>query len=356
MSKRKPLSVLIASLFLAGPAAAQGVNWMDPITGYLPNTWITEGNILVGPIFSSIDSQDKSKLIQYRDLEDGALSNIGLRGRNAAGDWYNFYGENFGRQDMYMSLRGGQYDAWKGRLYWDWIPQNRQIGYRTPYFGVGTANLTGTFPSLNPDGWPQYNVGYVRKDLGGFFEWQRNSPWYFRVDANQVNTEGTKIGAAANGTSPGNGFVDLAFPVDYTTTNTSIEAGYSTSKYLFTISYLWSKFDNSNSTVNWTNPYFGNRIDSSYLPPDNDYQRLALNGTIRQLPWNSTVAARVTWDKLDNSTTLATTALNTGGVFNPTYPQESTFDVKISRADINGTTFANIDQGHSEHADASSER
>ena len=76
MSKRKPLSVLIASLFLAGPAAAQGVNWMDPITGSLPNTWITEGNILVGPIFSSIDSQDKSKLIQYRDLDDGALSNL----------------------------------------------------------------------------------------------------------------------------------------------------------------------------------------------------------------------------------------------------------------------------------------
>ena len=39
------------------------------------------------------------------------------------------------------------------------------------------------------------------------------------VDGNQVSFSGTKVGSAANGTSPGNGFVDLAFPTQYTTDN-----------------------------------------------------------------------------------------------------------------------------------------
>ena len=79
MTKRKPLSILIASLFLATPAVAQNVNWQDPLTRYLPVGWITEGEITIAPIYSDIDSKDPSKLLEYRDLDDGALSNILLR-------------------------------------------------------------------------------------------------------------------------------------------------------------------------------------------------------------------------------------------------------------------------------------
>ena len=68
MSKRKPLSILIASLFLATPAVAQNVNWQDPLTQYLPVGWITEGEITIAPIYSDIDSKDPSKLLEYRDL------------------------------------------------------------------------------------------------------------------------------------------------------------------------------------------------------------------------------------------------------------------------------------------------
>jgi outer membrane protein OmpA-like peptidoglycan-associated protein len=329
MTKRKPLSILIASLFLASPAAAQGINWQDPLTPFLPIGWITEGEITVGPIFSNINSDDPSKAIEYRDLDDGALSNILLRGRSTAGQWYDFRGENFGREDMYMSLRGGQYDAWKGRLYWDWIPHERGINMRTPLLDAPSADLRNRFPQPNPDTWAQFNYGYQRKDFGGFFEWQRNSPWYFRVDANTVSYEGIKVGAAANGTSPGNGYIDLAIPVDYRTNNASVEAGYATSKYQFSFAYTYSKFDNGNETMTWSNPYFGNGVDTTWLPPDNDYQRIALNGSVRQLPFGSTLAARVTWDKLESDANLATTALNTGGVFGNTNPQESSFNGKV---------------------------
>jgi hypothetical protein len=255
MTKRKPLSILIASLFLATPAVAQNVNWQDPLTPLLPVGWITQGEITIAPIYTDMDSKDPSKAIEYRDLDNGALSNILLRGRSTAGQWYDFFGENFGREDMYIDLRGGQYDAWKSRLYWDWIPHERGINMRTPLLDAPSADLRNRFPQPNPDTWAQFNYGYQRKDLGGFFEWQRNSPWYFRVDANQVNTDGLKVGAAANGSSPGNGYIDLPIPVDYKTTNGTFEAGYATSKYQFSFAYTYSKFESGYETMTWSNPY-----------------------------------------------------------------------------------------------------
>ena len=62
-------------------------------------------------------------------------------------------------------------------------------------------------------------------------------------------------------------------------------------------SYLVSNFNNSNSAVNWNNGFWGNGIDTTWLPPENSYQRIALNATWRQLPWNSSLAFRYTWDK-----------------------------------------------------------
>ena len=335
MSKRKPLSILIAGLFIAGPAVAQTVNWADPVTGYLPNDWITRGSVTLGPIFSDIDSDDPSKVQEYRDLRDGVLSNIEARGRNARGTWYDFFGENFGRDDMYLNLRGGQYDAWKYRLYWDWIPHDRGINMRTPFINPPSGDVTASFPSPNPDNWAYFNYGYQRKNLGGVFEWQRNSPWYFRVDGNTVETNGIKVGSAANGTSPGNGFSDLPIPVDYRTTNGNFEAGYSTTKYQFSVAYNISKFDSGYQSMTWTNPYFGRGTDTTYLAPDNDYQRFVVNGSVRQLPGNSTFAARFTWDRLEDDVGLATRALTTGGAIGSLVPSTDTF-----RGKVENTTFS----------------
>ena len=325
--QRKLLSVLIAGLFVAAPAAAQD----------LGSQWVLQGSVTLGGIFVDDDARDGSKLEQYRDLGDGALSSILLRGRNpGSGYWIDFYGENFGRDDMYVNLRGGQYDAFKYRLYTDWLTQNRLFNGRTPYNGAGSGDLRATFPNVNANTWNTVNIGFDRRDTGGYFEWQRNSPWYFRVDGNHVERDGTKIGSAANGTSPGNGFVDLIIPVDYQTTTASAEFGYSTPRYHFAVNYTMSTLDSGFKTVTWTNPYFGNGIDTTHLAPDNDYQRIAVNGTIRQLPWNSTLAARFTWDELKSDTPLATSALNTTtGGFGLTNPNVSEFNGKV-----NNTTFS----------------
>jgi MtrB/PioB family decaheme-associated outer membrane protein len=325
---RKTLSILIAGLFAAAPVAAQN----------LGTQWVTQGSVSLGGIFSDIDGQDESRAYQYRDLDDGVLSAIELRARNfGAGQWVDLFTENIGRDDFYFNVRGGQYDSYKFRLYSDWLSQNRGFDLRTPFTGHGTNEFRARFPLPNPAFWETVDIRYNRKDTGGYFEWQRNSPWYARVDANVVTMDGTKLGAASNGTSPGNGFVDLALPVDYKTTNASFEGGYSTTQYQFSIAYQLSEFDNANETVTWNNPFWANGLDTTHMAPDNDYQRLFLQGSVRQLPFNSTLAARATWDKLESSVNLATQALNGTGAsaFGATNPNVGTFD-----GNVENTTFS----------------
>ena len=49
------------------------------------------------------------------------LSNIGIFGRTSK-SWINAYGEKFGRDDMYVNIRGGLYDVFRARAYTNWMP------------------------------------------------------------------------------------------------------------------------------------------------------------------------------------------------------------------------------------------
>jgi hypothetical protein len=315
---RTSLSVLIAGLFVATPVLADDI------------PWITEGALTGGAIITNHSGRDFSKIEEYQDLNSGVLSNIFFRGRDDK-NWVDFYGENFGRDDMYIDVRGGRYDVFKYQVYTNWLPHNFAFNALTPLNGTGTNLQTANFPQADPSTWNIFNLGYERKDTGGYFEWQQNSPWYFRVEGNQVKFDGSKVGSAALGTSPSNGFIDLALPVSYTTNNISAEGGYNTRSMHFAVNYLYSKFDNGNQGVQWTNPFFGNNIDTTYLASDNTYQRIGINGTIRDLPYGSTLAARYTYSKTTNDTPVAAVALTAGsttgsGIYVPTFPNTTQFN------------------------------
>jgi MtrB/PioB family decaheme-associated outer membrane protein len=346
---RAKLSVLIAGLFVAAPALGEDAASAAAPT---PTPWITETGGTIGGIFTDRSGKDFSQIEKYQDLRNGALSNLFYRGRDDR-NWVDFYGENFGRDDAYASLRGGRYDAYKYRLYTNWLPHNMAYGAVTPFFGVGSSMLTAKFPAPDPGTWNPFNLGYERKDTGGFFEWQANSPWYVRVEGNQVKFDGTKVGSGALGTSPGNGFMDLAVPVSYTTSNASVEGGYATRTMQFSINYLYSRFDNDNTTLQWTNPYFGSNLDTTYLPLSNDHQRIAANAIWRQLPMASTFAARYTWSKTTNDTALPLSALTVGaggagtGAFVPTLPNQDQFNGELVHQtlslSLNSTPLTNVD-------------
>jgi len=335
--KRSPLSALIAALFVATPALGQTTE-SDPFR--------YTGQVTFGGIVTDTSGQDLSKFEQYQDLRNGGLSNIGAFGRNSRA-WFDAYGENFGRDDTYVNIRGGIYDVFKARVYTNWMPHNLLFNGLTPFAGAGSSTLSAAFPQPNPATWFPLNLGTERKDTGGVFEWQSLSPWYFRLDGNQVKQSGTKVGSGSNGTSPGNGFTDLPIPVQYQTNNVTGEVGYATRTMTLSASYMASKFENSNSTVNWNNGFWGNGVDTTYLPNNNTYQRVALNAIWRQLPWNSTVALRYTWDQTESDLDVGQTILNGVGIFTPVLPSTNTFNGDEKRqtftASWTATPLAGVD-------------
>ncbi|HQZ44891.1 MAG TPA: MtrB/PioB family outer membrane beta-barrel protein [Usitatibacteraceae bacterium] len=312
---KKLISILIANLFVAAPVFAQ-------------SNFGLSGSVSVGGIHADDkDATDASKLNEFRDLSNGGTLGFDLMGRGTR-YWLDLFGENLGRDDHYVSLRGGMYDVFKYRLYSDQLKHNFLFGGRTPYANAGSTNVTATLPSTNPATWNSVDIGYKRRDDGGFFEFQGASPWYFRVDGNQVTQSGTKLGAASGGMSPGNGQADLLFPTEYTTRNATVEGGYSSKTMHFALSWMTSKFETDDDVVDWTNGYFKG-TDRTYLAGDNKYSRLAGNATIRKLPLNSTLALRFTNDELTSDQTLGTTVLGAAGASLTTLPNVPTFNGKV---------------------------
>src|SRR5215831_3249937 len=318
---RKLVATLIASLFAAAPALAQTTQGAE-------DQLRIEGGGTIGGIYNRQSGDDKAKLQEYQDLGNGALSNVWARGRNST-NWFEGYSENFGRDDQYMFIRGGVYGVFKAGAYLNDMPHDFSTNALTPFAGVGTEQLVATFPRLDTSNWQSFNLGYERRDAGGYFEWQKNDPWYFRVDGNQVKFDGTKVGSGANGTSPGNGYTALAIPVHTSTVNFGVEGGYQTSKATYSLRWDYSKFDNSLNTLYWSNPFFGSLTDTTQLPPDNTFNKATATANWRDLPWNSVIAARYTWSKTTSNVGIQQSQLNSNPLNpanNVTLPSENTFN------------------------------
>lgn len=299
----KLTSILVANLFIVSPlaiAADGGLNW--------------SGSVSLGLRSVRDTAKDPSKLNEYRDLGSGVLGVFEVQGRGD--DYYlNAFGENLGRDDQYLNLTGGKYGVFKYQLYSTELRHNfgSGVGALSPYSGIGTSTLTATFPSLNPRTWNSFDNSYKRQNFGGMFEFSNNSPWYIRADANEVNRSGVKVIAASQGTSPGNGFVDLPSPVDFKTQNFSLEGGYSSKQGHLAVNVLHSRFSNGNELLQWSNGFFGG-LDKTVLPPSNELWKLGINGNLRQLPLSSTLAGRLTYSKVTDDVALQQTMLGTGGV------------------------------------------
>jgi hypothetical protein len=109
----------------------------------------------------------------------------------------------------------------------------------------------------------------------------------------------------------------------------SAEGGYNTRAMSFSVAWMTSKFENDNESLTWTNGYFSNGTDRTYLAPDNKYNRFAANATFRQLPLDTTLAARYTKDELKSDVPLATSTLGSGGVSQATGPNTDMFRGRV---------------------------
>lgn len=298
------------------------------------------GSIGLDAVWTSTETRDAAKLNEYRDLDSGATGHFDLKGRG--GEYYfDAFGENLNRDDQYLNFRGGKYTIYKYQLYDNRLVHNWAFGALTPYAGVGTSALLGTFPQTGTATWNQFDFGLKREDVGGMVEVSNNSPWYVRVDANQVMDTGLRVIGGANGTSPGNGFIEKPAPIDYKTQDVSVEGGYATKTRQLSVSALYSKFTNDNQLLRWTNPFFGSQQDTSTLAIDSDYIRFGVNGALKQLPLGSTLAGRVTYSTTLSNLPVQDTALNTGGVYSSTYPSVPAFDGDVRHVTASLSLYSN---------------
>src|SRR3990172_3105571 len=317
----KLISMLVASLFVASPLAlaAEGGGM----------TWT--GSASLGLRYMNDNALDPSKLNEYRDLGSTApLTMFDVKGRGD--DYYiNLFGENLGRDDMYLDLKGWKYGVFKYQLYDNELRHNfgSGLGALSPYSGIGGAILTAVFPNPNVSNWNSFDHSYSRRDWGGMFEISANSPWYFRAEANEVKRSGINVIAGAQGTSPGNGFVDLPTPIDYTTMNYSAEGGYASKRGHFAVNFMRRDVSNDNPLLRWTNGFFGGGVDTTILAPSNDFTRISANGNLCKLTGDSTLAGRVTHSKLTNSVAVQGTMLSTGGTNPATVASSPVFNGDI---------------------------
>jgi MtrB/PioB family decaheme-associated outer membrane protein len=328
--KLKLIPLLVANVFAAGAvSAAEG-------------DFVLSGSVGLGLRSVNEKANNQWKLREYRDLKnEQILSVFDLSGRGGS-YWIDAYGENIGNDDVYLDVRGGQYGTFKYRLYGNELNHVFTTGARSPHVGVGTPNLTGlTAPNLNPNTWPsRFDYDLKRRDIGGNVEFSMASPFYVRVDANQVKREGLFPFAYAGGTSPGNGFLEVPQLRDWTDKNYSVEAGYSTRQLHASLSWSQSKFENDVPLMRFTNPNMGGGLDFAWQAPNNEATRIGANVMFKQLPMGSTLSGRFSQTKLTNSFATPSVTLAPGARFLTTVPSSPGFngDVKNTSASLSLTS------------------
>jgi hypothetical protein len=318
---RKLIPFLVASLFSGTAAAAAddeftwsgsvgiGVRGTKTEGGTRNGASATSSTVTTAPLAPFTGPPDEAKLNEYRDVSNGLIGNIDLQGSSSR-YYTRLFGENFGRDDEFVNLRGGSYSIFKYQLYEDKMPHNLSWNALTPLSGTGGALLTSpgvTYPppagpgtAQDPSTWNTFDYKLQRNTYGGNLEFTANSPWHIRADYNENTMEGVRPQSGRLGTSSNNGLIEFGAPVDYKTKNFSLDGGYSSKEGSWSLNLLNSKFSNNNGMMQWTNFFMLNNLDTNLLPPDNDLKKVSFNGTARQLPVNSTLSARFTWSKLTN--------------------------------------------------------
>ncbi len=299
------------------------------------------GSVSLGGIATDVTGDNPWRFEEYRDLDDGVLAGFSLRADN--GSWYhNLFGENLGRDDQYVSLRGGRYGVLKYGIYRDDVVHNWTFGAITPYNGIGSNTLTipGTTLNTNIATWNRFDYGIQHENTGGFAEASPgvDSPFYFRVTGNRKRTDGLRPLGQPGG-SPGGPVYEMPLPVDWTQTDIGGEAGYSSKTVHVAVNALVSKYRDNNDFLTWPNTYPPAAVTEwSSISSDNELKRIGVNAVFRKLPMNSTLALRGVKTTIENDLPVQPTWISasaTAAFVRQGNPSTSTF-----HGDVENTSFS----------------
>lgn len=230
----------------------------------------------------------KAKFSEYKDMVDrgGFYSNIKL-GYDSDNYWMRFRASDMGYDTQNYQLDGGSYGNVKFNMFYNEIIHNITFDAITPYSGAGgnVLTYTGAAPSHSPATWNSFDYSIKRKQTGGDVRFDMLKPFYIDFSATNERRTGILPVAANTGMNSPGAFIELPAPIAYTTNNFMAEIGYAAKPVIAALNILYSNFTNDNHVLNYES-IVSTRMDSTTLPPDNDYYRIGFKGSL-QLPLNT---------------------------------------------------------------------
>jgi hypothetical protein len=208
---RKLLPTLIASLFVAAPAAVaqEGLK-------------LTAGSVGFGGIYSNVTSRNPAEFYEYRDMYSGILGEIDVRTRSDQW-WFDGFIENIARTDQFFEVKGASTTCSSTRCTATGCSTTCRCGRTAPPRRTreSTSTLTATFPNLNPASWnDSFNFATDRRNLGGMIEFSNICVAMVCPLRRQRGQDHRRLGRRRVRRArhePGNGFIDLPLPVDFVT-------------------------------------------------------------------------------------------------------------------------------------------
>lgn len=290
-----------SSLFMAvASALAAGSSLSGPLLADQPERpdtsgWVCErcpfadglgGDVAAGPGYVSDDDGDFRNFGGLED--DGAFLALDtdLWYRGPDGRYMLVYGERLGLDARLLSVEGGQQGRVGAYLGWQEIPWSGARNALTFFSGAGstdqtlpsgwvtgnTADMSLLRPNLRP-----IDIGHQREILTLGAALQSPSPWRARVDVQHTERNGN----FAKGASFLFTGVELITPRNDETTLVEAALGYVRPAWQLEAAYQLSRYENSDTSVRWENPFppfaGGSRGELS-LAPDNQFHQVMLTG------------------------------------------------------------------------------
>lgn len=242
------------------------------------------GEVNVGLRANDFD-EESARFDEYRDRSDGLFGSADF----LMDEETYFVGasvENPALDDQYYELRGGVFGLFKGEIFYDELTHNLSYDNLTPAAGIGSDVLIVPSPVPPVSSWSSFDHDVEVKTLGADFIVDTRNPFYFKVSADQQQKDGIRPYGLYTGS-----VFKLAMPIDYTTYNTMLEAGYRSKETTAALMAGYSDFENDNDILSLN---FGGDLFEYSAPADN-YSYNFTGRLTQRLPMQSLLAVKAAY-------------------------------------------------------------
>ena len=259
-------AALLAVFAAAGAAETDSVSQLSR-----PESTISVGGGYV--------DKDGARFGQYSGMHRsgayGLLDADVVMRNDATGTWLKFTGRSLGLDSRELRFEHNRQGDWGYYLDFSQTPRYEPFTVKTAVTGIGSANLR--IPTV-PTAGAETQLKTKREAIGlGFNKWVMGG---FDVQVRFRNEEKDGTRLFARGNTGGNGLFEFApEPINSTTRQLEVTAGYSGQKLQLSGGYYGTTYNNKNAALNFTG---GNAGLSTFtpigLPPDNQSHQLHLAG------------------------------------------------------------------------------